>query len=1190
MREIIDAILDGNYMRENGSLDFSCAKVEVELERNGQAEGSFRIRGRQGSMVSGRVYSTDYRMICLNPEFAGRDSEIRYEIYGDGIEEGECLKGAFRIVSNQGEYSLPFVVTCNSSVIMTSIGPVKTLFHFTNLAKSNWQEAVALFYSPEFKKVFSGADAQYLSVYKGLSAHDGQEQNMEEFLIHIGKKQGVEFRAEPASISLEILPVDGEYQLTEQELTVVRNGWGYTLLDVECDGEFLFTEKSTLTEEDFIGNYARIPLYIDRGYLKSGTNIAKVVLYNSYVNIEVEVKVKLGMGLSLNQNTQMKNRTIVALMSQYENFRMKKTGLANWLKDTGALVEQLISLDDKDPAARLFKAQLLITQDRQNEANWLLSYASDMMDERGGAGDELYAYYLYLTTLVSRDEEQIRQVAAEVERLHKQNPDSWRIAWLLLYLSEEYSTYPDEKLDFLKRQFERGCTSFVLYIEALQLYNNNPAILRELGVFEQQILYYGVRRDYFSTELAERFLELLEKNKDYSPLLCRILEKLYEKRKYSRIVKEMCTLLVKGGVTGEGALEWYERGIESQLRITNLYESYMNCVDPKVKKGLPKAVVLYFSFQNNLDYERSAFLYDLVLDNKVLYAEVYEKYLSRCRDFVMEQIENERIDRHLAKLYEKLLEPGMITKDNAASMMRVLFTTRIKVGDSRIRKAIVYVPGSTVGREYPLTDSETLVPLYGSECTIVFEDAYKNCFSEDLPHELEKFMLPAKYVQELMKYDTGCPEFDLWLVREKADQDQFDDNLAERASRLCRWKYIEPDLRIKLTLKLMRQFYEKDSTERLDDLLEDVDELDLNPTQRMEVLKYMVLREKYDHALSWIDKYGPYFPDANTLQRLLGSLLRGQEEYDPTLYYAALYLFYRGKTNVSVMAYLGRFAEGSTKELRNIWKKMKEDGLDCSDLEEKILIQLLYTGSHVGEKNEIFTDYYRTSNATSVTKAYLIQSCYDYFVREKVLDSFIFKAILEDAKWDVEIPRVCKLAFLKYYAENANEIDKNVNEQIESFLREMMADKIHFGFFKNLKLQQHLIGELADKVIVEYRSRPGGHARIHYVIMEEDGGEKEYLAENMRDVFGGVCCKEFVLFCGETLQYYITEEIGGEEQLTESGNLQCADVDPEYARSRFGMINDMLISKNMKDYDTLDQSLETYYFREYCGDTLFELR
>lgn len=1190
MREIVDQILAGNYIFEGGFLDFSCTKIEISISQGETFSGSFQILGQRGTVAEGRVLSTDYRMECLNGTFSGSVSEIGYLFHGEAVEEGETVKGAFRVISSQGEYSLPYVVVCEPRRINSSMGPIKNLFHFTNLAKSNWQEAVKVFYSKDFSKMLEESDAQYLTSYQGLSIYPGQEQNMEEFLIHVGKKQPVEFWVQEPEIQMEGHSSEGEYRLLPREITIVRNGWGYTALNVECDGDFLYSEKTLLTEDDFLGNYARLPIYVDGSHLCQGKNQGKVVLYNSFVSLEIPVCVQMGTSHLLSLSVLEKQRTVVALMKQYENFRTHRIGLANWLKETGVLVEKLIALDGDDPAPKLFKAQILITQERQNEAGWLLDHARTMMENQGKVSEELWAYYLYLTTLVNREEGLIESVSAEVERLYRQKPESWRIAWLLLYLSDEFTKMPVAKFQFIEKQFDRGSNSFVLYIEALQILNNNPSLLRKLDRFEQQVLYYGVRRDYLNAELVERFLELVDKNNRFSLTIYRILDKLYEKRADDRIVQKMCLLLTRGGVTGPKACVWYERGVEDQLRITNLYEFYMMSLNPENVKSLPKAVVLYFAYQNNLDYSRSALLYDYVLDNRLLFSDSYEKYLLKAEEFIKEQISRGRINRHLANLYARLITSEMITEQNAEKLARLFFATKIRVEDSRMRKVVVYAEGSTRGLEYTLTNGEACVPIYGSGYCLVFEDAYGNRFSERMPHELEKYMLPGRYVPELMKYVTDCPEFDLYLLREKSEGDVLDEGMAGRAMKLCAWEYIEPKLKKQLALKLMRQFYEMDRVQELDRLLDGMDADWLNFQERMEAMRYLVLEGNYKKAFEWVQKYGPYFPEAKTLARLVSTLLsEGRQDCDPVILAAASYLFHRSKHNAVILEYLGRWMDGTCKELRDVWKEMKGNGLDSREIEERILVQLMYTGSHVGEKAEIFQSFYQAAGDCKVTRAFLMASSYEYFVRERLTDGVIFRTILDYYKWEAPVPKACKLAFLKYYGDNQGEVTKEVNEALDSFLREMMAEKIHFAFYKKLKSQAHLLGELSDKVIVEYHAKPGGRARIHYMILQEDGEGGEYLSENMRDVFGGVCCKEFVLFFGETLQYYITEEDEEGSQLTESGNLQRSDSETDLQGSKYSLINDIVISNSLQDYDTLDSELENYYFKEYCGENLFVL-
>ena len=69
------------------------------------------------------------------------------------------------------------------------------------------------------------------------------------------------------------------------------------------------------------------------------------------------------------------------IMKYYEDFRLRKIGTGTWLAETGKLVERMVTMDERDASARLFQAQLLITEERYNEAGWILDHAADMLEE-----------------------------------------------------------------------------------------------------------------------------------------------------------------------------------------------------------------------------------------------------------------------------------------------------------------------------------------------------------------------------------------------------------------------------------------------------------------------------------------------------------------------------------------------------------------------------------------------------------------------------------------------------------------------------------------------------------------------------------------------------------------------------------------------------------------------------------------
>ena len=189
-----------------------------------------------------------------------------------------------------------------------------------------------------------------------------------------------------------------------------------------------------------------------------------------------------------------------------------------------------------------------------------------------------------------------------------------------------------------------------------------------------------------------------------------------------------------------------------------------------------------------------------------------------------------------------------------------------------------------------------------------------------------------------------------------------------------------------------------------------------------------------------------------------------------------------------------------------------------------------------------------------------------------------------------ELPFVCKLAYTKYYAENKKQVDEVVSCYLIVFLREILAQNKYFPYFMEYADNIAFMRQFMDKTMVEYHVRDGNKAVIHYLIEKDGGTEGEYIKEEMQNMFGGVCVKQFILFFGERLQYYITETEDGKENLTESGTVSRNDTGGEQKESRYSMLNDISIGRNLHDYDTMENLLYEYFEKDYLVRELFHMR
>ncbi|MBP3475312.1 MAG: hypothetical protein J6K48_03205 [Lachnospiraceae bacterium] len=1187
MRQVIEEIRNGNFNFDKGSLDFSCPRIELSLLADTVEEGSFSVYGPEGQVTEGYVVSSDLRMECMTQGFSGSQDEILYRFDARGMEAGEEVKGAFHVISNQGEYYLPFSVVIVPKIITSSLGNIKNLFHFTNLAKTNWEEAVKLFYSEEFKEIFVGNDRQYYAAYKGLSGVYGNEHNVEEFLLEIHKKKPVEFIPEETQIKIE-----DPLEMTRYTLVINRNGWGYTHLQIKTEGEFLRVEEDTVTDASFLGNIYRLYYYVDHEKLHGGNNYGAVLLEQEDNTIRIPVTIvqhttaRRILGLH-----REKMRLTVSLMEYYQAFRLKKISTKTWMAETHKLLNRMSELDDRDITLKLFRGQILLTEERYNEAKWLIEKQEEQVLAMREECPQLWCYYLYLTTLYSKDDSYVDDVAAVVEETYSRNRGNWRIAWLLLYLSDEYVKSPSRKWLLLEELFRYHCNSPVIYIEAWHLLCMNPAMLMKLGDFELQILWYAVKNDLMKDEIVLQIVYLAQKQKNYSDNLFRILKGCYERRPQNDILHAICTLLIKGNCQGEEYFPWYRAGVEQNLRITRLYEYYMMSISLSYDGPLPKMILMYFAYQSDLRYDITAYLYAYVYKHREEMPDIYVNYCAAMERFVLEQMQHGRINKDLAYLYRNLVSLPMIDEESAGQLVSLLFMREIQVSSDKIAEVILVYPYGVGSKIYPVTAGRAMVPVYDSDCKILLGDGRGNRYTVSMEYRAQAMIESTKLAHMIAPFVRDHLGYAVYACYEYQNSFAVQEDNADLFVRLAESDRIEENVKREIRMMLVDFFYEKDRMRELDDYLLALKPEDMQKRDCKKMVRYMVARGMYEEAYDWVRSIGPYHVDAKVLMKLCSRLLDMEErEEDPVMTGILFYILRKGKYDENILKYLVKYYSGSIKDMRDIWKTAESFGVDTYSLCERMLVQMLYTGSHVGEKGEIFRSYSKNGGSEELMAAYLSKCCYDYAVGEQITEPYIFESVMELCRRQVPLHLVCKIAFLQYYAENKQEQTEKCRQVCTCFLEDLLAENIVLPVYKEYQGYLPQMEEYLDKTMVEYRAKPGSKAVIHYVIQSEGSGGNEYCKEEMKDMFAGICVKEFILFFGERLQFYITEEADGGEQLTKSGTINKSDVGQESSESRFSMLNDIMIGKNLQDYDTVNHLLQEYYKRDFMVDKIFHIR
>ena len=150
MKEKIERLAKGIFEYDMPELLVSERELHVYVEAGLKTEGKVCIKNSAAKRMKGVLYVTGKLLELDDMKFVGVECEIGYRVDAAMLLPGEIHPGTISIISDCGESQLPFYVHVTEPLFQSSIGVVKDLFQFTNLARLNWKEAEDLFASEYF--------------------------------------------------------------------------------------------------------------------------------------------------------------------------------------------------------------------------------------------------------------------------------------------------------------------------------------------------------------------------------------------------------------------------------------------------------------------------------------------------------------------------------------------------------------------------------------------------------------------------------------------------------------------------------------------------------------------------------------------------------------------------------------------------------------------------------------------------------------------------------------------------------------------------------------------------------------------------------------------------------------------------------------------------------------------------------
>ena len=258
MKGIVEQYARGEFKVDSPAVAISVSKIELNIEAGTVYDGEFTVDSSNSCAVKLMVYYSRYILDFKSHTFVGRKNRVSYSFDARGIEQGKSFKGHINIITDGGEFIIPYHIAIVAPYIQVEGKKLEDLFQFATYAEENWEDAIRIFGSEDFVRTFIGRDEKLQRVYDTLGMSLSIGQAMEEFLVYTHKK-----RALTLSVAQNDLLVEMPSELVRASVTITKNTWGYTNTKIASDCDFLIPETSVLKWNSFDGNTFDLSFLID---------------------------------------------------------------------------------------------------------------------------------------------------------------------------------------------------------------------------------------------------------------------------------------------------------------------------------------------------------------------------------------------------------------------------------------------------------------------------------------------------------------------------------------------------------------------------------------------------------------------------------------------------------------------------------------------------------------------------------------------------------------------------------------------------------------------------------------------------------------------------------------------------------------------------------------------------------------
>ena len=1158
--------------------------LELTAYEGEHFESSFKLSAADSSSLRGMVFSSNPYVVTKNPSFEGEQIEVLFSVK-DGIGHvGDRIEGDFHIILDGFSKDIPFLIEYQAPVIKVNDRTINTLSDYLELYRANPSEALSFFSTNEFEAFMKSQDMDKYLLYRGYKSFPKTYQNLEEFLVALGLKGRTGFFLSDTSLTFSV----GTQDLRES-IDITKTEWGYAEIDVESDSDFITVGHERVNDDYFIAGTMHFDFYIHPNKMHAGKNYARLT-FSSYDEEKVlTVLCVKESSESVNDIHRLFMRSKVRLTKEYIEYRFKRMDSEKWCESLTELLDTLISVSPENATEYLLmKTHALILTEKKVEALSLVEELKTLILDKKGFE---WAYLLYLCTMIEREKGYVDKLTLEVEAIFRETDDP-RVFWLLLFLRERYIDNPFSELKDIRQFVMNRLNSPFFYVEALYLMEKDPLLIKGFDDFTLKVLFWAANKDRITGNIALRIATLLSAEKSFDKRVFDTAAKAYSKSPTQELLNSILRYLLRNAVYGPMALPWYFLAIKADYAIAGLYEAFVTSLPEDYLKLLPEDVIRYFGYRNTIGYQKKAFVFRNLIENKNSYQKIYEDLKKTIELFALENMRRGRLSEDLCIIYQDVLDRGIIDADVSKMIGNILIPCKIQCMPKDTVRVHLVTSDKNEIMSYPVTNHLAFLPIGCKEHRIILERPGNVYAAEEGLFVEEKLLSTDKIMDKLyQEAKDRLPYFKYAIASCKAQEEgsAFMERYKDDAFSLIEGFLSDKSIPVSyknrvygLFIPYLREHMREDIFKTY--LLSEEDKSLMDTNTLAYTADLFVKNEEYERAYALLDQFYGLKMTARLLLALVTEKIKEAPDIpDDFLISTSVYLMGLYLINDVTASYLSNFYVGPTSIMCDIFKHLSALKLPTDAIGERIITESLYTEDFPKMRTIVFESYLKGDPNRMIAEAWFTYFARGFMKNSPDTEESIFPHLMESYVRGEKLNESCFTALLKYLCMK-QELSEDESKALSLTLSDAIRRGLYFGFYRSVQKELQIRYQLYDKYFVTYEGEEG--KRLLIEVQSPSGGTETL---DMVEMYPGIYVSQFILFFGDKMSYEIIEKDNTSASLLK-GELSCTDENSMVRESRYGLLNRMKSSFVYYEEKELKNAMKRYKALYYSSEELFSLR